>query len=567
MTKHSHVFTVAIRGFLVSIFPLSVFAQTPPDAGALRQQIEQGREPSLPRKALPAKPAEPTAMQVQTGVIVTVKSFRFAGNTLLTTEQLAPVIADYINRSLDYPQLQAAAAAVANAYREAGWVVRAYLPQQDVTDGIVTIQIVEAVFGGVQIDVNVPSRMDTEYVTGIINAQQKTGDALNSEAIDRGLLLADDLPGVTVSGVLHEGAQPGQTDLVLKLADKPLTVGEAGLDNTGSRSTGPDRLTANLSLNSPFGFGDLASANAIHTQGSDYFRLGYTIPVGDDGWRTGANISTLSYKLVAPEFTALHAKGTSDTAGLEATYPIIRSRLRNLYFNANLDHKTFDNQSLGATTTSYKADTVTMGLIGNLFDNLGGGGANSASVSIVDGSLDLDGSPNQAADGATTQTAGHYTKLRYVISRQQTITDELSFYAVLTGQLANKNLDSSERFYLGGAGGVRAYPTNEGGGAEGTLVNLEVRWRLPEGFNLVGFYDDGHITINPNNSFAGAAALNGYSLKGAGLSLVWQSGGGPSFKVTWAHRIGDNPNPTATGNDQDGSLRKNRFWLTASLPF
>ena len=36
---------------------------------------------------------------------------------------------------------------LAAAYREAGWVVRAYLPQQDIAGGTVTIQIVEAIFG------------------------------------------------------------------------------------------------------------------------------------------------------------------------------------------------------------------------------------------------------------------------------------------------------------------------------------------------------------------------------------------------------------------------------------
>ena len=48
--------------------------------------------------------------------------------------------------------MQAAAAAVAETYRAAGWVVRAYLPQQDIQDGIVTLQIVEAVFGSVKLE-------------------------------------------------------------------------------------------------------------------------------------------------------------------------------------------------------------------------------------------------------------------------------------------------------------------------------------------------------------------------------------------------------------------------------
>ena len=549
------------------ILPAVVFAEVPPDAGALRQQIEQNQQPSLPHKAMPAKPAEPLAMQPQKGVIVTVKSFRFAGNTLLTARQLEPAVKSYLNHPLDFNQLQAAATAVANAYREAGWIVRAYLPKQDIVEGVVTIQIVEAVFGRVHLQGLPPTRVKLGTVMPFFEAQQKTGDLFNTDALDRALLIADDLPGVAISGSLGEGAHERETDLIVKMADEPLVVGEAALDDTGSRSTGAARLTANLNLNSPLKIGDLFSTNYIHTQGSDYLRLGETLPVGSNGWRVGINASNLDYKLVAPEFSALNGKGTSGTVGLEASYPLIRSRLKNLYFNANLDRKSFDNQASGTTTTHYKAATFSLALNGNLFDNIGGGGANSASLSLVDGILNLDGSPNQAADASTANTAGHYAKLHYAATRQQVITEDLDFFGSLSGQLSNRNLDSSEKFYLGGSGGVRAYPSSEGGGSEGELINLELRRKLPQGFNLTGFYDYGHVTVNHNNSFSGATALNECSLKGAGLSLAWQNGNGPSLKATWARRIGSNPNPTANGNDQDGSLLKNRFWLVASQQF
>ncbi len=49
--------------------------------------------------------------------------------------------------------------------------------------------------------------------------------------------------------------------------------------------------------------------------------------------------------------------------------------------------------------------------------------------------------------------------------------------------------------------------------------------------------------------------------------MAWLAGFGLNLKATWARRIGDNPNPTLAGNDQDGSLTKNRFWLQAKLPF
>lgn len=543
------------------------FAQTPPDAGALQQQIERERKPALPRQAIPERPAEPVAMPAKIGVIAQVRTFRFAGNTLLSAEQLAPVVAGYLNRPLTYADLQAAAADVARAYREAGWIVRAYLPRQDITEGSVTIQIIEAVFGGVRLEGAEPLRLKFPQVLGIVAAQQAEGKPLNAEALDRALLLADDLPGVAVSGSLAAGQQEGASDLVLKLGDEPLLIGEALVDNSGARSTGRERASANLTLNSPFQRGDLISANFIHTEGSDYLRLASTLPLGSDGWRVGVNASHLRYQLVAPEFTALKASGTSDTFGADASYPLVRSRMGNLYLAAGLDHKQFDNHSNGAVTTRYTIDTLNIGLSGNLFDKLGGGGASSANLTWVGGRLDLDGSPNQAADVATTRSAGRFDKLRYTASRQQVISEEVSLFLALTGQWASKNLDSAEKFYLGGVNGVRAYPSSEGGGSEGHLLNLELRWRLPEGFALTGFYDAGSVKVNRNNQFTGAPTLNHYRLKGSGVALNWQSASGLALKAIWARRIGENPNPTNTGNDQDGSLIKDRLWLSASLPF
>jgi hemolysin activation/secretion protein len=539
--------------------PLS-HAQTPPDAGVLQQQIERERQQQLPQRVAPERPAAPAEMK-PIGVTVTVREFRIVGNTLISAERLAPVVAEYLNRPLDFTQLQAAAMAVANAYREAGWIVRAYLPQQDIRDGIVTIQIVEAVFGKL-IPEGDTRRVARTVVLERFGARQRGGEPLNAEALDRALLLADDLPGVTVAGSLRPGSREGETDLALKLADESLLVGEIGLDNTGSRSTGEERLTGNLAMNSPLGLGDLLSANLIHSEGSDYARLAWSLPVGADGWRVGINASRLDYRLVAPEFRALKGEGESSSVGLDASYPLIRSRLRNLYASLAYDRKAFDNRTNSGTTSRYDSDNLTLSLTGNLFDNFGGGGANSASLALTRGDVSLgtlDTSENAALEGS-------FTKLRYALSRQQIITPGLSAFAAFSGQWTQDNLDSSEKFYLGGANGVRAYPANEGGGAKGQLLNLELRWKLPEGFTATAFYDWGRITQNVNNTVL-AASPNTYSLKGSGLSLGWQAGFGLNLRATWARRDGDNPNPTATGRDQDGSLDRNRWWFTASLQF
>jgi hemolysin activation/secretion protein len=253
---------------------------------------------------------------------------------------------------------------------------------------------------------------------------------------------------------------------LLEIARSCLTTGDVSFYEILNSAVGPvedqiDQLTSNL----------------IHTQGSDYLRLAYTIPVGGDGWRIGINASGLRYQLIVAPYNAATDQGSSGTLGLEASYPLIRSRLTNLYLNLAYDHKAFDNQF---------------------------GGANSASLGVITG--------RRANDiGSSDQ---HFSKWRYSLSRQQVITDSLSLFAQLSGQEAGKALDSSEKFYLGGSGGVRAYPSSEGGGAVGTLGNLELRWKLPAGFILTGFYDAGHVRNND--------ASPGYGLKGAGAALAWQ---------------------------------------------
>ena len=546
---------------------LATQAQTPPSAGSLLQEIERSRTQQLPKAVKPEIAPAPKEMKAPTGLTLTVKQFRFTGNRLLDAGQLAPVVAPYLGRQLDFAELQKAAAAVAARYREDGWVVRAYLPQQDIDNGVVTIHIIEAVFGGALLEGEPPSRVKLQTALAFVEEAVRKGEPLNGDAIDRALLLLDDLPGIAAAGNLKEGRRDGETDLVLKLADEAAYTGDAGIDDSGSRSTGATRLTLNLNANSPLGIADLETVSLIHTEGSDYARLGATVPVGTNGWRVGGSTSHLDYRLISPDFATMNGKGTSETYGLEASYPLLRTRLRNLYLALNADRKNFRNEANGAVTSDYHLDAFSIALNGNLFDALGGGGANTLGLTLTDGRVDLGGSPNQAGDATTTVTQGHYSKLRYSLSRQQTLTEKLALYGAVSGQIAGKNLDPAEKFYLGGATGVRAYPASEGGGSEGQMLNLELRARLPENFTLTAFYDWGEVLVNRDNSHAGAAVLNQYRLRGHGLMLGWLAPFGANFRLTWARRDGGNPNATAAGNDQDGSLVENRLWLQATLPF
>ena len=568
------VFTVKRECLLVFLaLSLSVMtpvkAQAPPDAGSLRQEIEKRIEPSEPKKdeaSIEPSPS-PRAASAPSGPTVTVTSFRFAGNTLLGERELTKAVSGFVDRPLDFPELQKAPAAVAEAYRNAGWIVRAYLPLQEINNGVVTIEVVEALFGETRFEGSEPKRIDFDRVMTMISRQQSHGKPLQAKSLDRALLLINDLPGVAASGSLTAGKGDRETDLLLTLRDDSLFSGEVAVDNAGSRFTGENRVIGTAFVNSPFGIGDQIVGTILYAQGTRYGQLSATAPVGNNGWRVGGHVSHLSYDLIAPEFDALDAKGTSTAVGVDTTYPLIRSRTKNLYVSVSYDKSTFDNESLGATSSDYKVDTLRTNLNGYFFDELGGGGANRVTVTTTFGKVDLDGSPNQTADAATTQIDGSFTTLRYYLNRQQHLTDMVSLYGAVAGQFASGNLDSSEKFYLGGATGVRAYPTSEAGGDQGVLATLEGRVRLPNSFSAAAFYDWGQITVNRDNDFLGAPMLNSYNLQGAGLSVGWFGKFGLNIKATWAHRIGSNPRATVNGNDQDGSLKTNRFWLQASMSF
>lgn len=546
--------------------PGHAHAQAVPDAGSLLQQ-NRAPLPHPPTRPTPDTVAEPAPLADLPGPAVDVSSFRFEGRTLLPQATLDAVVARYRRAGVKFAELQRAAAEVGQAYRAAGWVVRSYLPQQDVTDGVITIRIVEARFGGVQVDAGAGVRLKLDMATAFIEAAQAKGEALNADALERGLLILNEVPGVKASGSLQEGQQAGQTVLALKLSDEPMASLQMSVDNHGSRSTGAQRAQVSAALNNPLGLGDQMTAQGIVTAGSDYLRAAWTVPVGARGLRVGANASLMNYKLVTPEYLQLEAQGHSETLGLEASYPLIRNRQRSLTLSANADLKQFNNLALGDTSSRYKTRSLTLGASGYQFDNLLGGGVSSAQVSLVGGQLDLTGSPNQTADALTTQAGGKFAKLRGSLSRQQGLTDRLSASATVSGQWAPKNLDSSEKFFLGGPQGVRAYPSSEGGGTDGVMLNFALKWQLPEGLSISGLYDWGRVRQNHHNSFAGAPLLNSYSLQGAGLSLGWQSSYGLALNATLARRIGGNPNRTDTGQDQDGSLDLQRLWLDAQLSF
>jgi hypothetical protein len=127
--------------------------------------------------------------------------------------------------------------------------------------------------------------------------------------------------------------------------------------------------------------------------------------------------------------------------------------------------------------------------------------------------------------------------------------------------------------WVSGNSGVRAYPSSEGSGSEGFIFNAEIRKELPRNFTFSGFYDFGYAKQYVDNATTLGTSIttgntkNEFNLKGYGLALSWSGPFRSNFSGMWARRIGNNPNPQATGTDSDGSHPGNFYWLQANINF
>ncbi len=429
-----------------------------------------------------------------------------------------------------------------------------------------TIYVIEAQYQGVTLGGAEMSAAELQRMQQIVDLQLTPGTPLNTQQVERAKWLVEDLVGVDVRSALREGAQQQATQVVLEAQKKPWWTLALGWDNAGATSTGNNRLSGNGALLGGVVLGDVLNWSLMQSQGSSYYRLDYNLPLGYGGWRLGLNASEFNYSLLA-SFSALNGVGASDTYGLELAYPFWRAVQGKASVALDYDHKAFVNQAGGALLSQYGSDSLTASLRVAQSDGWGGAGRSSAVLSWQSGYLGLDGSPTAASDAVTLQSAGAFSKLKYSLSREQSMWPSWSAALRLNGQLASKNLDSSEKLFLGGADAVRAFPAGESGGSDGQLLSAELHWLSARGMDWSAFYDWGQVQVNHYNDFSGAPALNQLRDEGYGLGWQWQPLAGLVLKASWARRSAPNPNPGAGGADQDGTLVLDRYWFSVTQYF
>lgn len=488
-------------------YPALAAPPVPPTPGSVQDTLEL-KKPSPPAAApeviLPVQEkaaADPNAPRFL------VNAIRFSGNTIFSQEQLQDLVKEHLGKPLNLYDLNWIAEKITQFYRNHGYALaRAVVPAQKVESGVVRIEIIEGKIGKVSVEGN------QKYPATLIAAQTarlRDGKPATAAGMERSLLLINDLPGVSAQAVIQPGAEYGTADMVVQVEEKAL-AGGLGLNNHGRKEVGEIRLDGDLVVNNPFGIGDQLSLRALYSQDGllKYGRVGYSLPINDDGTRLGFSYADVSYD-VHGNFTALGLDGEARTTEINLSHPYIRSRTENLILGLGLRENEARQRALSTEISHTHISLMNASLLYSRIHE---------DISLTNAGLTFTSNFKNNPDGLRQDAV--QAKLEADINHLRALAAEWDLY--LRGDLALSadTLPDTEKFSLGGPGNVRGYPAAEVRGDQGMLATVEVRRRFaisgtPAVFAI--FADAGKV--DHKNPAAGVSGSESLSSIGLGLSF------------------------------------------------
>ncbi|MCC2636955.1 MAG: Polypeptide-transport-associated domain protein ShlB-type [Moraxellaceae bacterium] len=547
-----------LGGFALVFASLPVHAESAPDAGQL---LERSREPLIvhpleqPRIEAPAGTA---AAGPAKGAIIPVRAIRITGATRFSEATLHALLADAEGRSLTFAELETLAARITGFYTEQGYLLaHAYLPPQEIREGVVEVTVQEGRLEQVESDDS--AGLDAQ-LRRRLGAALQPGQPLRRAALERAVLLHDSLPGIEAGARLRAGADPGGTVVVLQTRPGPAWSGEATLDNHGDRYTG--EVQGGLRLEwQPRGSGDqLALRLQSAGEGRLYGRAAYDFDIHGP-WRSTLALSSTRYEL-GKEFASLEADGWARTASADLRYPLLMNARLRLHALAGADAvRLVDRIGLTGSERDKNLGAGRLGLTLQTVDAWRGQSVLHAQATA--GRVDIQEVAEAAFDALTAGSAGGFAKFNLLGERWQPLPGGLQLRGSASLQWAFGNLTSSQKLSISGPNGVRAYPAGEAQGDEAQLIALELRRALPvtprwQPTALV-FADYGHVAIN-HDTWPGFTGDNERELSAAGVGLDWQGPWGLGLTAWQAWPLKNMPVTAEPDSNH-------RLWLAGRLSF
>ncbi|GLQ99727.1 ShlB/FhaC/HecB family hemolysin secretion/activation protein [Dyella mobilis] len=533
----------------------------PPNSGQILQETQPSIPPGPPSDNLKLKIRHPHRNNTASSEAFPVRQIEITGNTAVPTATLHAIVAPGEGKNLTLGDLDDLADRISDAYHARGYpLATAYVPAQTLQNGVVRIAVVEAHYGQVTL------QNQSEVANHVLNATLsplQSGQQVSDFTLERCLLLLSDVPGAIVNSVMRPGTEVGTSDLVVDVTSAPRYTGTLGLDNYGNRYTDPVRLSGSFAVNGLFHQGDVLDFSGVSSgSGMSYGRVGYRYLLNGQGTVLGVAATDLAYHL-GDGLQDLHAHGTAQVGSINLTQNFIRNTAGNLYAQVEFDHKRLrDDIDAEYIETNRHANTWTLTVAGDQRDVTG---VTNFNISGTHGRLYFDNFIAKFIDYFGAQTAGSYTKWDFSASRLQQLDDTNALYAGFSAQHANKNLDTSEQFYLGGPTSVRGYDVGVISGAQGNLATFEYRHdftfsMLPGPWQASAFVDSGRVQQYKITFYPGP---NSARLNSVGLGLHWAASHDWIVSTSIAKPFGNHPK--LLGPQDNGGVA--RFWFQVQKGF
>jgi hemolysin activation/secretion protein len=317
-----------------------------------------------------------------------------------------------------------------------------------------------------------------------------------SSDLERWLLLAQDIPGLTVRSVLNPSAgDPGALTLVAQVSRKPYS-GYVVADNRAFDLVGPQEALGVFNLDSMTQFGERTQLSLFGAlDGTNVFgQLSEEFFVGASGLKfriyAGLGESTPSGQL-----KTIGYHGGTDVFGFQFAYPLVRSRAQSLVMAASFDalENNVDN-NLGQNGSTQRAsyDSLRVLRLGEtyaLLDTVLGAdrtGVNTFNARLSQGLSSLGASANGDTYTPPPRIGEviTFTKANGDLSRTQTLFKPFDDATVaLVGRLgwqySNVLLPPAEKYYLGGPQFNRGYYFGQVSGDSAVAATAELQLNTP----------------------------------------------------------------------------------------
>lgn len=423
--------------------------------------------------------------------------FQVDGNSILPAERVQELVAPFAGPRRVYGDIQKALESLENEFRRLGYgTVQVYVPEQELTSGVVRLQVSEGVVGKVTITGN--KFFNDENVRASL-PNLKEGVAPNMRALSENVQLTNENPAKQIEVTLGVSEEEGKVDAKVEVKEDDPDRIYLTLDNTGTKASGKHRIGVsyqNANMANRDQVLTLAYTTAVDAPGGvkvDIFSVGYRLPlysIGDSVDVIYGNSSTNTpASVLAPGGTlALNGKGT--VLGLRYNHIFPRAGEFTSKLILGFDYKymnsrctvngapvSIDPPGVTASCIPYTLRPVTATYSGQWQRP---GAAIDYNVGVTHHLFPM-GSFYPGPAGVdrysfvtTRQTSDRFTAIRLGGSYAAAISGDWSGRAVFAGQYATGPLPAGEQIGLTGSNSVRGFLERAVSTDRGYVANLEV---------------------------------------------------------------------------------------------